>query len=53
MRPRSSRPIAYRYFPTTLYGVAAAWGVMILSMLLVFWTFYRWWSRRSGEETWS
>lgn len=34
------------------YGVATAWGVIILSMLLVFTNFYRNAVRRSGEETW-
>jgi arabinogalactan oligomer/maltooligosaccharide transport system permease protein len=34
------------------YGTATAWGVIILSMLLVFTSFYRRTVRRSGEETW-
>ncbi len=45
---------AYRAaFTDYLYGQAAAWGVIILSMLLVFGTGYRWLIARSGEETWS
>jgi arabinogalactan oligomer/maltooligosaccharide transport system permease protein len=45
---------AYRAaFTDFLYGQAAAWGVIILSMLLVFGTFYRWVVARSGEETWA
>jgi arabinogalactan oligomer / maltooligosaccharide transport system permease protein len=45
---------AYRSaFTDFLYGQAAAWGVIILSMLLVFGTFYRWVVARSGEETWA
>ena len=45
---------AYRAaFTDYLYGQAAAWGVIILSMLLVFGTSYRWLIARSGEETWS
>ena len=43
---------AYRAaFTDYLYGQAAAWGVIILSMLLVFGTSYRWLIARSGEET--
>lgn len=46
--------IAYRVaFTDFLYGQAAAWGVVILSMLLVFGTAYRWVVARSGEETWA
>jgi len=45
---------AYRAaFTDYLYGQAAAWGVIILSILLVFGTSYRWLVARSGEETWS
>jgi arabinogalactan oligomer/maltooligosaccharide transport system permease protein len=45
---------AYRAaFTDYVYGQAAAWGVIILSMLLVFGTAYRWLVARSGEETWS
>ena len=45
---------AYRAaFGDYLYGQAAAWGVIILSMLLVFGSGYRWLVARSGEETWS
>jgi len=45
---------AYRAaFTDYLYGQAAAWGVIILSMLLVFGTAYRWLVARSGEETWT
>jgi arabinogalactan oligomer/maltooligosaccharide transport system permease protein len=45
---------AYRAaFTDFLYGQAAAWGVIILSMLLVFGTAYRWLVARSGEETWA
>ena len=43
----------YAAFTDYLYGQAAAWGVIILSMLLVFGTTYRWLVARSGEETWS
>lgn len=35
------------------YGVATAYGVIILSILLVFSQFYRSIIRRMGEETWS
>lgn len=35
------------------YGVATAYGVIILSMLLVFSQFYRFAVKRLGEETWS
>jgi arabinogalactan oligomer/maltooligosaccharide transport system permease protein len=46
--------IAYRVaFTDFLYGQAAAWGVIILSILLVFGTTYRWAVARSGEETWA
>ena len=46
---------SYRYFlDYQLYGVAAAYGVLILSFLLVFSTFYRWWcagrARRAGPD---
>jgi arabinogalactan oligomer/maltooligosaccharide transport system permease protein len=45
---------AYRAaFTDYLYGQAAAWGVIILSMLLVFGTAYRWVVAKSGEETWA
>jgi arabinogalactan oligomer/maltooligosaccharide transport system permease protein len=45
---------AYRAaFTDYLYGQAAAWGVIILSMLLIFGTTYRWLVARTGEETWS
>jgi arabinogalactan oligomer/maltooligosaccharide transport system permease protein len=45
---------AYRYaFEYRLYGVAAAYGVIILSILLAFSQFYRAAIRRTGEETWS
>jgi arabinogalactan oligomer / maltooligosaccharide transport system permease protein len=45
---------AYRAaFTDYLYGQAAAWGVIILSMLLVFGTGYRWLVAKSGEETWA
>jgi len=45
---------AYRAaFTDFLYGQAAAWGVVILSLLLVFGTTYRWVVARSGEETWT
>ena len=45
---------AYKYaFEYRLYGAAAAYGVIILSILLVFSQFYRAAIRRTGEETWS
>ena len=45
---------AYRYVVTDkLYGVASAYGVVILSILLVFGNVYRWAVAKSGEETWS
>jgi arabinogalactan oligomer / maltooligosaccharide transport system permease protein len=45
---------AYKYaFEYRLYGGAAAYGVIILSILLVFSQFYRMAVRRTGEETWS
>ena len=45
---------AYKYaFEYRLYGGAAAYGVIILSILLVFAQFYRAAIRRMGEETWS
>ena len=45
---------SYRYFlDYQLYGVAAAYGVLILSFLLVFSTFYRMMVRWTGEESWS
>lgn len=45
---------SYKYaFEYRLYGVAAAYGVIILSILLVFSQFYRSVIRRTGEETWS
>ena len=45
---------AYKYaFEYRLYGAAAAYGVIILSILLVFAQFYRAAIRRTGEETWS
>jgi arabinogalactan oligomer / maltooligosaccharide transport system permease protein len=45
---------AYKYaFEYRLYGPAAAYGVIILSILLVFSQFYRTIIRRMGEESWS
>ena len=45
---------AYRYFlDYQLYGVAAAYGVLILSILVVFSSIYRATVRKLGEETWS
>jgi arabinogalactan oligomer/maltooligosaccharide transport system permease protein len=45
---------AYKYaFEYRLYGGAAAYGVIILSILLVFSQFYRLAVRRTGEETWA
>jgi arabinogalactan oligomer/maltooligosaccharide transport system permease protein len=45
---------AYRYFlDYQLYGVAAAYGVLILSILLVFASIYRRTVRKLGEETWA
>jgi arabinogalactan oligomer/maltooligosaccharide transport system permease protein len=45
---------AYRYFlDYQLYGMAAAYGVLILSILLVFASIYRRTVRRLGEETWA
>lgn len=45
---------AYREaFEIRRYGVAAAYGVIILSILLVFSQFYKAIIRRTGEETWS
>ena len=45
---------AYRSaFTDYLFGQAAAWGVILLSMLLVFGTTYRWAVARSGEDTWA
>jgi arabinogalactan oligomer / maltooligosaccharide transport system permease protein len=45
---------AYRYFlDYQLYGTAAAYGVLILSILLVFASIYRRTVRRMGEETWA
>lgn len=45
---------AYRAaFTDYLYGEGAAWGVLILSILLVFGLFYRRMIARLGEETWS
>jgi arabinogalactan oligomer/maltooligosaccharide transport system permease protein len=45
---------AYRYFlDYQLYGVAAAYGVLILSILLVFASIYRRTVRKMGEETWA
>jgi arabinogalactan oligomer/maltooligosaccharide transport system permease protein len=45
---------AYKYaFEYRLFGAAAAYGVIILSILLVFAQFYRAAIRRTGEETWS
>lgn len=45
---------AYRAVYTDYtYGVGAAWGVIILSILLVFGTTYRWAIARTGEETWA
>jgi arabinogalactan oligomer/maltooligosaccharide transport system permease protein len=35
------------------WGVASAWGVIILSMLLVFASFYRFAIARMGEESWA
>ena len=44
---------SYRYFlDYQLYGVAAAYGVLILSILLVFATVYKMTVRRLGEESW-
>jgi arabinogalactan oligomer/maltooligosaccharide transport system permease protein len=40
-------------FVFKLYGQASAYGVIILSMLLVFGGFYRWAIARMGEETWA
>jgi arabinogalactan oligomer/maltooligosaccharide transport system permease protein len=40
-------------FDFKLYGVATAYGVIILSILLVFSQFYKSTVRRMGEETWS
>jgi arabinogalactan oligomer / maltooligosaccharide transport system permease protein len=46
--------IAYQYVVGyQLYGYAAAFGVVILSILLVFGTGYRWAVAKTGEETWS
>jgi arabinogalactan oligomer/maltooligosaccharide transport system permease protein len=45
---------AYKYaFEYRLYGPAAAYGVIILSILIVFSQFYRAAVRRTGEESWS
>jgi arabinogalactan oligomer / maltooligosaccharide transport system permease protein len=45
---------AYRAIYTDyLYGQAATWGVIILSILLVFGTGYRWLVAKTGEETWA
>ncbi|MCP9484517.1 MAG: sugar ABC transporter permease [Gaiellaceae bacterium MAG52_C11] len=45
---------AYRAaFTDFLYGQAAAYGVILLSMLLVFGTLYRRTVARMGEETWA
>ena len=45
---------AYRAaFTDYLYGQAAAYGVILLSILLVFGTTYRWAVKRAGEESWS
>ena len=45
---------AYRYLlDYRLYGVASAWGVIILSILLVFGTAYRKVVARIGEESWA
>ncbi len=45
---------AYRAaFTDYLYGQAAAYGVILLSILLVFGTSYRWAVKRTGEETWA
>lgn len=45
---------AYRYLlDYRLYGVASAWGVIILSILLVFGTTYRKVVARMGEESWA
>jgi len=45
---------AYRnVYTDKLYGVAAAYGVIILSMLLVFGSVYRWAVARAGEESWA
>ena len=40
-------------FDFKLYGVATAYGVIILSILLVFTQFYKYTVKRMGEETWS
>jgi arabinogalactan oligomer / maltooligosaccharide transport system permease protein len=40
-------------FEDRLYGIAAAYGVIILSILLVFSQFYRLAVRRLGEESWA
>jgi arabinogalactan oligomer/maltooligosaccharide transport system permease protein len=45
---------AYRYVSADkLYGYAAAYGVIILSILLAMGSFYRWAVARAGEETWA
>jgi arabinogalactan oligomer/maltooligosaccharide transport system permease protein len=45
---------AYRYLVDfRLYGVASAYGVIILSMLIVFGTVYRKVVARMGEESWA
>jgi arabinogalactan oligomer/maltooligosaccharide transport system permease protein len=45
---------AFRYFNDyNLYGVAAAYGVITLSILLVFGSLYRAVVRRMGEESWA
>lgn len=45
---------AYEFgFQNKLYGVASAYGVIILSLLLVFAGFYRRVVARLGEETWA
>ncbi|MGH2761485.1 MAG: carbohydrate ABC transporter permease [Thermoleophilaceae bacterium] len=45
---------AYEFgFESRLYGVASAYGVIILSLLLVFGGFYRRVVTRLGEETWA
>lgn len=45
---------AYQFgFESRLFGVASAYGVIILSLLLVFGGFYRRMITRMGEETWA
>jgi arabinogalactan oligomer/maltooligosaccharide transport system permease protein len=45
---------AYKYaFEYKIYGVAAAYGVIILSILVIFSQIYRRTVARLGEETWA